>query len=139
MTTMKKLLLPLALVILSCLASLQSRAQTAPLPAATLTLVAQVDSQTGDTIRYDGVMLIRADKISWGRSTSELSGFTVNGSNGSWDSTRNSGTVNWQVTFADMNGTITLTRDTYYVIKIDMNLNGQAVGNTLLANKIDYQ
>ncbi len=136
---MKKLLLPLILVTLASLVSSQSRAQTAPLPVATLTLVAQVDSQTGDTIRYDGVMLIRADKISWGRSVTELSEFAVSGSNGSWDSTRNSGTVNWQVTFADMSGTITLTRDTYYVIKIDMNLNGQPVGNTLLANKIDYQ
>ena len=115
-------------------------AQTSPIPDATFKIVSQIDPVSGDTIKYEGIFIIRGNQFLWGPDEQNATQFEVKNSSGSWNSETNSGLVTSEITFADFTGTVQfIGKEGNLLIEVLLDFEGNKDKSTLIAQEIIYK
>jgi len=117
-----------------------AQAQTNPMPDATFKIVSQIDQQSGDTIRYNGVFLVRGNELKWGPNARDATVFAVESGVGTWDKATNTGVVTCNVKFADFAGTVKFIGEKgWLIIETVLEFDGQSSKDRLFAETVIYE
>jgi hypothetical protein len=128
------------LVLSFSLITFEVSGQSNRMPNATFKIISQLDQSSGDTIKFDGVFIIKHNELSWGPDEQNLAVLNVESSEGSWNKKRGRGIVSCEVNIAEVMGTVKFLGDkSHLIIEIVLDLEPTPLKTKLFAKSISYK
>ena len=110
-----------------------------PIPNSTWKIKYQIDQQSGDTIKYDGLFKIRSQELAFGPTEDGLSIFAVVSVEGIWDKKTHIGIVSYEISFADTHGIVKITGEkNMLMVEIVLEFESGTSKSKLFAHGIKY-